>query len=134
MSDSLLRLAIRMDATGVGLLGVGAATLAGPLSRLTGLTAAQCSITAAAFLLYGVVGNLLARRPRVRGIGIGLSAFNFVGTIGALALAGSTALPLTSAGKAVVIACGVYTLVFGVLQFVGVRRASSQLATEGRLS
>lgn len=134
MSDSLLRLAIRLDATGVGLLGVGAATLAGPLSRLTGLTATQCYITAAAFLFYGVVGNLLARRPRVRGIGIGLSAFNFLGTIGALALAGSTALPLTSAGKAVVIACGVYTLAFGVLQFLGVRRASSQLTPEGRLS
>lgn len=134
MSDSLLRLAIRLDATGVGLLGVGAATLAGPLSRLTGLTPVQCYITAASFLIYGVVGNLLASRPRVRGIGIGLSAFNFAGTIGAVALAGSTALPLTSAGKTVVIACGVYTLVFGVMQFLGVRRASSQIAPEARWS
>jgi hypothetical protein len=124
MSDSLLRRAIRLDATGVGLLGLLAVAFAGPLARLTGLTAAQCYITSAAFLFYGVVGNLLARRREVVGIGKGLSAFNFVGTIGALALVTSAALPLTSSGKAVVLACGVYTLIFGVMQFLGVRQAT----------
>ena len=123
MSDSLLRRAIRLDATGVGLLGLGAAVFAGPLAHLTGLTTAQCRLTAGAFLFYGVVGNLLARRPRVVGIGMVLSAFNFIGTVGALALVTSAALPLTNAGKAVVLACGAYTLVFGVVQFLGVRRA-----------
>jgi hypothetical protein len=54
---------------------------------------------------------------------MGLSAFNFLGTIGAVALVASTVLPLTGTGKAVVIACGAYTLAFGVLQFLGVRRA-----------
>jgi hypothetical protein len=123
MSDSLLRLAIRMDVTGVGLLGLGAAVFAGPLARLTGLTPLQCYVTAAGFLFYGVIGNLLARSRRVVGTGMGLSAFNFLGTIGALALVASAALPLTSAGKTVVLACGAYTLAFGVMQFLGVRRA-----------
>jgi hypothetical protein len=112
-----------MDATGVGLLGLGAAVFAGPLAGLSGLTPLQCYVTAAAFLFYGVAGNLVARLPRVVGIGMGLSAFNFLGTIGALALVASAGLPLTSAGTAVILACGAYTLVFGVLQFIGVRRA-----------
>ena len=124
MSDSLLRRAITADATGVGLLGLGGVAFAGPLARLSGLTPVQCYITAASFLLYGIVGNLLARRPKVRGIGIGLSAFNFTGTIGAVALVASSALPLTSAGKAIVVGCGVYTLVFWLLQATGVRRVS----------
>jgi hypothetical protein len=123
MNDSLLRRAIRLDATGVGLLGLGAAVFAGPLARLSGLTPLQCYVTATGFLFYGVIGNLLARRPRVVGIGMGLSAFNFLGTIGAVALVASTVLPLTGTGKAVVIACGAYTLAFGVLQVLGVRRA-----------
>ena len=123
MSDSLLRQAIRMDATGVGLLGLGAAAFAGPLATLTGLTVGQCYFTAASFLVYGVLGNLLARSPRVVGIGKGLSAFNFTGTVGAVILVLSQWIPLTGAGKAIVIACGMYTLVFGVLQYLGVRRA-----------
>lgn len=124
----MLRRAIAADATGVGLLGLGAVAFTGPLTRLSGLTPVQCYITAASFLLYGVVGNLLARRPRVRGIGIGLSAFNFSGTVGAVALAASTVLPLTGAGKAIVLACGVYTLVFGIWQAAGVRPARGSVA------
>jgi len=123
VNDSLLRLAIRIDATGVGLLGLLAAAFAGPIARLTGLTSAQCYFTAGAFILYGVLGNVMARLPRVVGIGMGLSAFNFIGTIGALIFAASSALPLTSAGTTVVLACGVYTLIFGVMQFLGVRQA-----------
>jgi hypothetical protein len=128
MNDSLLRRAIRLDATGVGLLGLAAAVFAESLSTTTGLTTAQLYVTAAAFIVYGVVGNLFARLTRVIGIGMGLSAFNFIGTIGALALVASAALPLTSSGKAVVLACGAYTLVFGVMQFIGVRRAKGVAA------
>lgn len=123
MNDSLLRRAIRWDATGVGLLGLIAAAFAAPLADVTGLTSAHLYLTAGAFLVYGVVGNLVARLQRVVGIGMGLSAFNFSGTIGALILVASSVLPLTGAGKAVILACGVYTLVFGLMQFLGVRQA-----------
>ena len=111
-TDSFLRRAIRLDATGTGLLGLAAAPFARPLS----------SLTAAAFVFYGIVGNLLAGRARIRGIGIGLSAFNVVGTVAAVLLAASAVLPLTGPGKAIVLGCGVYTLLFGVLQWFGVRR------------
>lgn len=66
MSDSLLRRAIRLDATGVGLLGLGAAAFAGPLANRTGLTTGltmtQCYITAGAFLFYGVMQFLGVRQ------------------------------------------------------------------------
>ena len=120
--DSLLRLAIRLDASGTGLLGIATAAFANPLARLTGLTPMQASVTAAAFVVYGFAGNLLARRPRIRGIGTGLSAFNFVGTVAAVVTAATAVLPLTGAGRALVLACGVYTLFFGLMQLVGVRR------------
>ena len=123
-NDSFLRAAIHADATGVGLLGVAAAAFAEPIGRASGLTTLELYVTAAAFLFYGVVGNLLARRPRIRGIGIGLSVFNFTGTVGALALVASAVLPLTGTGKALVLACGAYTLLFGLLQAAGVRRLS----------
>jgi hypothetical protein len=123
-NDGFLRRAIRLDATGTGLLGLAAAGFAQPLSRLTGLTPTHVYIAAAAFVFYGVVGNLLAGRPRIRGIGIGLSAFNVVGTVAAVLLVASAVLPLTGSGKAIILGCGAYTLFFGVLQWVGVRRLS----------
>jgi hypothetical protein len=123
-NDGFLRRAIRLDATGTGLLGLAAAGFAQPLSRLTGLTLTHVYIAAAAFVFYGVVGNLLAGRPRIRGIGIGLSAFNVVGTVAAVLLVASAVLPLTGSGKAIILGCGAYTLFFGVLQWVGVRRLS----------
>jgi len=120
-NDSFLRQAIRADATGTGLLGLVAAGFAQSLSGLTGLTPTHIYIAAAAFVFYGVVGNLLAGRARIRGIGIGLSVFNVVGTVAAVLFAVSAVLPLTGIGKAIVLGCGVYTLFFGVLQWIGVR-------------
>ena len=104
------------------MLGLAAAGFAQPLSRLTGLTPTHVYIAVAAFVFYGVVGNLLAGRARIRGIGIGLSAFNVVGTAAVVLLAASTVLPLTPSGKAIILGCGVYPLFFGVMQWVGVRR------------
>ena len=121
-TDSLLRLAIRLDATGTGLLGLAATAFAHSLSRLSGLTLTQIYISAVAFVLYGIVGNLLAARPRIRRIGTGLSAFNFFGTAAAVVIAASAILPLTGAGTAIVLGCGAYTMFFGLLQLVGVRR------------
>ena len=119
---TFLRRAIRADATGTGALGLAAAAFAKSLATLTGLTPTHIYIAAAAFVFYGAAGNLLAGSAQIRRIGIGLTVFNFVGTVAAVALAASTVLPLTGAGKAIILGCGVYTLFFGILQWIGVRR------------
>jgi hypothetical protein len=120
--DSLLRLAIRLDAILTGLLGLGIAAAADPLARLTGLTPGQEYAVGAAFVAYGAVVFVLAASTNVRAIGRALAAFNLAGTFGAAALAATDVLPLTGTGVAVVLACGAYTAVFAVLQYLGVRR------------
>lgn len=120
--DSLLRTAIRLDASGVGVIGLAVAVFAGPFGRLTGLTSAWCYGIAAAFVLYGIVGNWLAGRAAIRPIGTGLSLFNFIGAVGQIAIIPAGLLPLTGAGKVVMAVFGLYALFFGVLQLIGVRR------------
>ena len=120
--EPLLRTAIRLDATGVGVIGLAIAALAGRFANLTGLTPGWAYGIAAAFVFYGVAGNWLAGRPNIRPIGTGLSLFNFVGAIGQAAVVPAGLLPLTGAGKAVMVAFGLYALFFGVLQLIGLRR------------
>ena len=121
-TDSLLRFALRLDATLTGLLGLGIAAMADPMARMTGLTAVQEYIVGSAFVLYGLGVYALAAAPDVRRVGIALAAFNTVGTVGFIAIATAGVLPLTGAGVAVALACSVYTAVFAVLQYLGVRR------------
>lgn len=121
-TDSLLRFALRLDATLTGMLGLGIAAMADPMARLTGLTAVQGYIVGAAFVLYGLGLYALAAAPDVRRLGIALAAFNTVGTAGFIAVAAAGVLPLTGAGVAVTLACSAYTAVFAVLQYLGVRR------------
>jgi hypothetical protein len=120
--DSLLRTAIRLDAAGVGLIGLVVAAFAGPFARFTGLTPGWSYGIAAAFVLYGVAGNWLAGRETIRPIGTGLSLFNFVGAAGQIAIIPAGLLALTGAGQAVLVAFGLYALFFGTLQLIGVRR------------
>jgi len=120
--DSMLRWAIRLDATGVGLIGLTVGAFAHPFARLTGLSSAWAYGIAGAFVFYGVVGNWLAGRRAIRPVGTGLSLFNFVGAVGQIAIIPAGLLPLTGTGKAVMVAFGLYALVFGVLQLLGVRR------------
>lgn len=120
--DSLLRTAIRLDAIGVGLIGLGVAAFAGWFARLTGFTPAWSYGIAIAFVFYGIVGTWLAARPNIRPIGTGLSLFNFVGAAGQAAIVPAGVFALTGAGKAVMVAFGLWALFFGVLQLIGVRR------------
>jgi hypothetical protein len=120
--DSLLRKAIRLDATGVGAIGLLIAAFAAPFANWTGLSSGWAYGIAAAFLFYGTAGSWLAGRPTIRPIGTGLSLFNFVGAVGQAAVVPAGVLPLTGAGNAVMLAFGLYALVFGVLQLMGVRR------------
>lgn len=122
--DSFLRSAIRGDSVGVGLIGLAIAAFAGPFARMTGLTPAWSYGIAAAFVVYGVVFTWLSGRPRIRGIGTALSAFNFVGAVGQAAIVPAGVLPLTGSGRTVMLVFGLWALVFGVLQLIGVRRMS----------
>jgi len=121
-TDSLLRFALRLDATLTGILGLGIAAMADPMARLTGLTPVQEYAIGAAFVLYGLGVYALAAMSDVRRVGIALAMFNTVGAVGFVAIATAGFLPLTAAGVAVTLACAVYTAVFAVLQYLGVRR------------
>ena len=119
-SDSLLRFAMRADATATGLFGLAVAFAADPLSSLTGLTSIQEYALGASFVLYGLVVFTLAASLDLRGAGIGVLAANVAFTVGAVAAA--AAMPLTAFGVAVALAGGVFTAAFAGLQYLGVRR------------
>ncbi|CAN5480391.1 hypothetical protein BH11ACT6_BH11ACT6_23120 [soil metagenome] len=121
-TDSLLRFALRLDATLSGLLGLALAAAAGPLSALTGFTPTQEYITGAALVLYGVVVYCLAALNSVRQAGIGVVLANLVCTVAAVAVVVSGALPLTGLGVAALLASATYTAAFAVAQYLGVRR------------
>jgi hypothetical protein len=121
-TDSLLRFAMRLDATLTGLIGLAMAAFAGPVSEFTGLTATQEFATGAAFVLYGVVVYLLAGVRNVRGFGIGIVVANVLCTVAAIEVVTSGILPLTNLGVISMLGTGVYTAAFAVLQYLGVRR------------
>lgn len=121
-SDSLLRLALRIDAVFSGLCGLALIVAAGPLSELTGLpTAAEYAI-GATFLVYATAIFLASRRERVRTAGIVFAVANVLFTVTTVAVVLGRPLELTTAGVVAVLAAGVATLVFADLQYLGVRR------------
>lgn len=121
-TDSLLRFALRLDATLSGLCGVALAAFAGPLASLTGFTPTQEYVVGAAMVLYGVVVYSLAGLKSVRRAGLGVVLANLVGTAAAVAVAVSGVLPLTTVGVAALWFTAVYTTAFAIAQYVGVRR------------
>jgi hypothetical protein len=122
-TDSLLRFAMRADATLTGLMGLAAAFIADPLSSLTGLTSIQEYSMGAFFVLYGLAVFSLAALPNLRRAGIGVVAANIVYTFGAIAAA--ELVPMTDIGVALTLASGVYTAIFAALQYLGVRRMAA---------
>jgi hypothetical protein len=119
-TDSLLRFAMRADATLTGLFGVAGAFAADPLSSLTGLASGQEYALGAFFVLYGLVVFSLAALPNLRRAGIGVVAANIVYTLAAIVAA--EAVPMTAIGVAATLASGVYTAFFAWLQYLGLRR------------
>ena len=77
-SDSLLRFAMRADATVCAGLGLLLAMAADPLSRLSGLSATSEWLAGAALVVYGVALYVMAAVPFVRRIGIGIVVANVV--------------------------------------------------------
>jgi hypothetical protein len=121
-TDSLLRFAMRVDATLTGLAGLFIAAAADPLSSSTGLSSLTEYGVGAFFVLYGLVVFGLAAAPDLRRAGIGVVIANIVFTVAAVALVATDALPLTSTGVTATLASGVYTALIGYLQYLGVRR------------
>lgn len=121
-SDSLLRMAMRVDAVCSALCGLALIIAAGPISRLTGIpTVAEYTI-GAVFLLYATAVFLGSGLERVRTPGIVTAIANLLFTVAAVVVVLARPVDLTTAGVVAVLAGGVYTLVFADLQYLGVRR------------
>ncbi|MCK0172964.1 MULTISPECIES: hypothetical protein [Mycobacteriaceae] len=121
-SDSLLRFAMRADATvcaGVGLL---VAMTADPLARLTGVSATAAWLGGAALVAYGAVLYVLAAVSRLRRIGVALVVANTAFAVGATVGVTGGAVPLTSVGAVLVLAFAAVTAALAWLQYLGVRR------------
>ncbi|KAA0110161.1 hypothetical protein [Mycolicibacterium sp. P1-5] len=119
-SDSLLRMAMRVDAVLSGLCGIVLMAAAGPISEFTGSSKVAEFSTGAVFVVYAVVVFLAAGLQRVRTAGVATAIANLIFT--AAAVLAVIELDLTTAGVVVMLASGVYTLVFADLQYLGVRR------------
>ena len=121
-TDSLLRFAMRLDATLSGLVGLFIALMADSLSALTGLSSVAEFSGGALLVLGGLAVYGLAAAPNLRRVGVGLIVGNVVLTVAALVVVTVGALPLTAAGVAATLATGGYFALMGYLQYLGVRR------------
>jgi hypothetical protein len=121
-TDSLLRFALRADATMCGALGLFVAMAADPLSKLSGLSATSEWIAGAALVGYGVALYLAAGVPNVRRVGVAVFIGNvaFAVLVAVVLIAGW--LPLTALGVTSTIAFTVVTVAFAYAQYLGVRR------------
>jgi hypothetical protein len=119
---SLLRFALRADATLCAALGLFVAMAADPLSRLSGLSATSEWVAGAALVGYGVALYAAAGVPDVRRVGVGVLVGNlaFAVLVAVVLIAGW--LPLTAVGVVSTIAFTVVTLAFAYAQYLGVRR------------
>ncbi len=121
-SDSLLRFAMRADATSCAGVGLLVAMAADPLSRWSGLSAVSEWIGGAALVGYGVALYVLAAVPCVRRVGVGIVVANVALAVAALVVLATGVLPLTDAGVALMLASVAATLGMSWLQYLGVRR------------
>src|SRR5690349_13748124 len=119
--DSLLRFALRSDATLCAGLGLLIAMAADPLSRLSGLSATSEWIGGAALVGYGAALFMLAGLPDVRRVGVGVLAGNIAFAILVAVVLATGWLPLTGLGVVATIAFTTVTLAFAYVQYLGVR-------------
>jgi hypothetical protein len=119
--DGLLRLAMGADALISGLAGT--AGLFGWMAEFAGTTKAFRYGMATFFTAYAAIVLVLAALPSVRRVGIGVIVANLLYTGAAVFILIAQVFPLTTTGVVFTWASGVYTLVFGALQYFGWRRA-----------
>lgn len=120
--DSLLRFALRADATvcaGVGLL---VAMAADQLARVAGLSATAGWFVGAGLAGYGALLYILAATAHVRRVGIGVLAGNVAFAVCAVVTILTGRLPLTTTGIELVLGFVSATVVLAWLQYRGVRR------------
>lgn len=120
VTDSLLRLAMRVDAVFVGIVGIVLLAAAGYFADLTGLPKSVEYGVGIFSVVYGIAVFALAGIERVRPAGIGTVIANAACTV--IALIAVFTMALTTAGVVVVIATGIYTLAMAEWQYVGVKR------------
>jgi hypothetical protein len=121
-TDSLLRFALRADATLCAGLGLLVAVAADPLSRLSGISPTSEWIAGAALGLYGVALYAAAGLPDVRRVGVGVLTGNVAFAILVTVVLAAGWLPLTEFGVVTTIAFTVATVGFAYAQYLGVRR------------
>jgi hypothetical protein len=121
-TDSLLRFALRADATLCGAVGLLVAMAADPLSRLSGLSSTSEWIAGAALVIYGVALYAAAGLGDVKRVGLGVLAGNVAFAILVTVVLVARWLPLTELGVAATVAFTVATLAFAYAQYLGVRR------------
>ncbi len=121
-TDSLLRFAMRLDATLSGFAGLMIAAAADPISSLTGLSSIAEYGVGAFFVFCGLIVFGLAAAPDLRRTGIAVIVANIVFTVAAVVVVAAGVLPLTATGIGATLASGVYTALIGYLQYLGVRR------------
>jgi hypothetical protein len=121
-TDSLLRFALRADATLCAGLGLLVAMTADALSRISGLTPTSEWIAGAALVGYGVALYTLAGVADVRRVGIGVLAGNIAFAVAVVVVLAAGWLPLNEFGVAATIAFTAVTLAFAYAQYLGVRR------------
>ncbi len=119
-TDSLLRFAVRADATLTGLFGLTIAFLADPISSLTGLTSFQEYGVGVLFVLAGLLVFSLGALPDLRRLGNSVLVVNIAFTL--VAIVAAAVLPLTATGVVFTLATGAYTAAFAGLQYLGLRR------------
>jgi hypothetical protein len=120
--DSLLRFALRADATLCAGLGLFVAMTADPLSRISGLSPTAEWLAGAALVAYGAVLYLAAGVTGVRRVGVGVFAGNIAFAVAVAVVLVAGWLPLTEIGVVATIAFTVVTLAFAYAQYLGVRR------------
>jgi hypothetical protein len=121
-TDSLLRFALRADATLCAGMGLLVAMAADPLSRLSGLSSTSEFIGGAALVVYGAALYMAAGLPDVRRVGVGVLAGNIAFAILVTVVLLARLLPLTELGVVATVAFTVATLAFAYAQYLGVRR------------
>ena len=121
-TGSLLRFALRADATLCAGVGLFVAMAADPLSRLSGLSSTSEWIAGAALAIYGVALYAAAGLPDVRRVGMGVLAGNVAFAILVTVVLVAGWLPLTALGVVSTIAFTVATVGFSYAQYLGVRR------------